>query len=437
MSRPTPSVDAPSFRRDARERAFAQLIRLRLVLAPVLGVVALTFAIVEPATWRRALLALVMTLLFVVSGVEWIRYRRRGIGELMVPFNFFAMMVGQLGMVTATGGLFSPVIPAVILMIVLASILLERPALIAAVAVVEVPAMWALAVVHTTGAPVPSLVPEIFGDPGELERGLAPWIAATVYTVMLGAASRIGVYVRGVFEDLFDEAIDERDRALAMHAEQSRALTALSAELAHELKNPLASVKGLAALVAKTAEGKPAERLGVLRREVDRMQEILDELLNFSRPLVPLSMEDVDLRELARDVVRLHEATAAERSISLVVREGAPLLLGCDPRKVRQVVINLVQNALDASPSGETVELSVTSRGGVAFVRVQDRGAGIDPDVAERVFEPGVTTKQHGSGLGLVVARGLARQHGGDLLLASRDGGGTIAELSLPLEAPR
>ncbi|HJL20460.1 MAG TPA: HAMP domain-containing sensor histidine kinase, partial [Sandaracinaceae bacterium LLY-WYZ-13_1] len=408
-------------------------VRVRLVIAPALGLLALTFAAFEPTPWRRVLLATVIGLLCVVSYVEFVRYRNRGIGPVMVPLNLAAMVLGQLGMVTASGGLFSPVVPAVVLMSLLAAILVERRTILALVAVLQLPALWTLAWVHVHGRPVPSLVPALFGDAGALEHGAAPWIAAGVYSFMLLAAARVGALIRGLFEGLFDDAVRERDQSLRMQTESNRALTALSAELAHELKNPLASVKGLAALVAKGAEGKPAERLGVLRREVDRMQEILEELLNFSRPLVPLTMEEVDLGALVSDVLRLHEATAAERGVPLELRADAAPELKCDPRKVRQIVINLVQNALDASPPGAPLTLVVRRHRELAQVRVMDRGPGIPEEVAERVFEPGVTTKDQGSGLGLVVARGLARQHGGELLLARRDGGGTVAELTLPL----
>ncbi len=130
--------------------------------------------------------------------------------------------------------------------------------------------------------------------------------------------------------------MQERDRTLALHAEQRHTLTTLSAEIAHELKNPLASIKGLSALVAKDVNGKTAERVTVLRREVDRMQSILEEFLNFSRPLVPLALAETDLAHLAHDVARLHEGTSGERGVEIRVDSTHPVELTCDARKVRQ-----------------------------------------------------------------------------------------------------
>lgn len=419
-------TDAESFRRNARTIALARLVKLRVVLAPVLGSLALTFAFFEPTLWRRVVLIAVVVGLLSVSYIEWIRSRRGGLGVIQLPFNLLMMVSGQVVLVSATGGVFSPLVPVLVLMSFMSSIVAERRLVLIMVAGILIPAMWILAYLHTTFG----LIPALFGESGALEHGVAPWLAATVYTVMLLVASRIGAGVRAGFETLFGEALGDRDRRLAAHAEQTQALSALSAEIAHELKNPLASVKGLGALVARDVDGKPAERMAVLRREVDRMQEILEELLNFSRPLVPLSMETVDARELALDIVRLHEGSAVAAGVRLRV-DAEPATLTCDPRKVRQVLINLVQNALEASERNGEVTIRIAAGDRVAF-HIDDRGPGLDAEMEGRLFDAGVTSKETGSGIGLVVARALARQHGGELEVANREGGGCRATLELP-----
>jgi signal transduction histidine kinase len=177
--------------------------------------------------------------------------------------------------------------------------------------------------------------------------------------------------------------------------------------------------------------GKSGERLAVLRREVDRMQGILEEFLNFSRPLVPVATEKVDIDALCREVAALHEGMAHERGISIKVR-GAGATALCDPRKIEQILLNLVQNALEASPTGATVEIESSHDSDCVRVRVLDRGPGVAAELAARVFAPGLTSKAQGSGLGLTIARALARQHGGDLEIGAREGGGCVAVLRLP-----
>lgn len=443
MTWSAPEIDRTAFRESARERAVGRLVRARLYVVPVLGTLALTFAFFEPTPWRKAVLYPAVAMLFVLSCAEWVRHLVHGVNALTVPLNVGVMSVAQIGIAFATGGLFSPAIAGMVLVATLAAVFAQTSTVYLFVGLLQVPAIWLMAWVHGYNWPVATLIPRLFGDAGALEHGLAPWLVATLYTLLFGGAVQIGALLRNVFGELFDEAIGERDRALAMHAEQARTLTALSAELAHELKNPLASVKGLSALVARQAQGKAAERLAVLRGEVDRMHGILDELLDFSRPLVPLMMEDVELTALASEVARLYEATAAERAVALRISADAPVRLRCDPRKIRQVLINLIQNALDASSCGGAVDITVAAlpASGVAEARARlvviDHGAGIDPDLAGRLFEPGVTTKEHGSGLGLVVARSLASQHGGELSLRAGAAGGAVAELILPRDLVR
>lgn len=151
---------------------------------------------------------------------------------------------------------------------------------------------------------------------------------------------------------------------------------------------------------------------------------------------MPLDEERVDLVDLVTDVVALHEAAAAQKGVRLEAPraepENAAAHLRCDPRKVRQIVINLVQNAIDATPRGARVQVEVERDAEGAAIRVVDEGSGLAEGASEKVFSGRFTTKDEGHGIGLVVARGLARQHGGELSLENGPSRGCIATLRLP-----
>jgi len=303
-------------------------------------------------------------------------------------------------------------------------IFLDPPAIFAVVGFQVLAAAALAALGLATGTPV--ALPAL----GLVSR-LSTLVDWGILTFLLVGGAGLGRVIRKTFDGMVRRALSAQEESLGAYREREAELSALSAEIAHELKNPLASVKGLAALLAPVVtDARSVERLSVLRREVDRLQSILEEFLNFSRPLVPLALGSTDLGGIAREVAMLHEGMARDRGVALDVRGSGRAR--CDPRKVKQVLINLVQNALDASPAGEAVEIEVQDGAETARMAVLDRGAGLDPSLGGRVFEPGVTSKSAGSGLGLTVARAIARQHGGDLRLAPRDGGGLRAELTLP-----
>ena len=228
-----------------------------------------------------------------------------------------------------------------------------------------------------------------------------------------------------------------RQESLAAHAERAEELTALSAEIAHELKNPLASVKGLAGLLAQQGprrEGRRAARRAAPRGGPDAGH--LDEFLNFSRPLVPLALGRHRRRGPLPRGGRAPRGDGAGSAASRSRSAAEPVPARCDPRKVKQILINLVQNALEAAPAGgRAAEVEVGAErlpaGGARVLRARPRprprpGPRRGALLARRDHEG------HGSGLGLPIARALARQHGGDLSIAPRDGGGTVAELTLP-----
>jgi signal transduction histidine kinase len=419
--------------RQELSRLYGRLVAARLVFVPLVLALALALALRDPAGWRRLLIPSAGAVLITFFIVEYVRYRRLGAPRLSLPLNLGVAAVGQSVIALATGGLSSPFAMVAVLMAFVFGLHLKLRFLLVVIGY-QALTVAAFAALALTGA-IPDLNLAVFG--GGASAANASHVVADgvmlVVLLLLGAAAGRGM--RQVFDGMVRKALVAQDESLRSHRERVEELSALSAEIAHELKNPLASVKGLAGLLAQEPAGARApERLAVLRREVDRMQGILDEFLNFSRPLVPLALGRVDLGALCQEVATLHEGMAQERGLSLSVRAAGAAR--CDPRKVKQVLINLVQNAIDASPPGTPVEIEATEGAdGEARIRVLDRGRGVDPALGEKVFEPGVTTKARGSGIGLTVARALARQHGGDLVLAERPGGGCSAELSLPAPA--
>jgi signal transduction histidine kinase len=173
-----------------------------------------------------------------------------------------------------------------------------------------------------------------------------------------------------------------------------------------------------------------ATDLSVIEDETLRAKEIVDGLLDLSRPL-PAGAEVVDLRALSEDVVsRLEEAKLLD-GVAVSV-DGAARAPG-HPDKLRQVLVNLVRNAVEAAGAGGRVEVRVAERDGAAEVAVADSGPGIPPERRDRLFEPFFTTKPRGTGLGLAVSRAIARAHGGDLAVDAAAEGGARFALRLPL----
>lgn len=433
MATPLPPAGYDELQRSEVTRIFGRAMGLRVFVAPFVATTVLALAAIEPVPWRRALLVVVPVSMVTSSIVELRRYRRKGMGEHAVELNLLVGALGQLLLSFATGGVESPLMPLMLPLAVVVGVVVRGPHLW--ITGLQIVAPWLFAAAATTGA-VPAFAPQLFGGGGRPGHGDAlVWTTAFVYSAMALGAQALGRVLRRVFDGMLWRAMEANDALRRERAEQSQSIVTLTGEIAHELKNPLSSVKGLAALLAQSVgEGKGAERLGVLRQEIDRMQGVLDEFLNFSRPLLPLTVDGAELRALCDDVVALHEGLARERGVKLVVSGDAAVR--CDVRKVRQVVINLVQNALDASPRGGVVELQCAKAGeGGAVLRVLDRGPGLDPAIVPRLFQPGATTKPRGTGVGLTFARSLARQHGGELALANRDGGGCAAVLTLPASA--
>lgn len=415
-------------------------IRKRWMIGPVFLVLVILTLVGDHAAWRRWIVAATLAALALRSLIE-----RRHPGEPLVAFGpatrhvirdaIIAVLVSLP--ILASGGFDSPVLPIVIpLCFFIGTIAATRTLVVFTLTYASLFAI--LAFVSSRGL-VSDLMPAVFGGgPAVPQPTILLYSKAAGFIAALGYAATLSHLVRQVFRHMIGDALDARDEVLRDHEAHARELTTLSGELAHEIKNPLANVKGLAVLVARDVQGKGIERIEILQHEVSRMEETLQSFLTFSRPLSPLNEEEVDLRDLCQSVLALHEGVAHAKNVSLGSSAAASVHVRCDVRKVKQILINLVQNALEASASGAAVQLVLLAAPtGGARVEVRDLGPGIPAAVRAHLFEPGATTKERGTGLGLALARALARQHGGDVDLADREGGGCTATLTLPAGTAR
>jgi len=244
-------------------------------------------------------------------------------------------------------------------------------------------------------------------------------------------------------EQANQELADQQERLQALQGEliQRDRLAAsgrLVAELAHEIRNPVASIRNclevLDRRLVEDPEGRVFTELAI--GELARMHELAEGLLDLNRPLDP-DATVCDLTEVTEQVAALMGAGAqGERWPVRVSGSAAGREASISPEALKQVLINLVQNGQEAMPDGGPIDIRIDSEDGLILVEVADSGTGIPDDILPRIFDPFFTTKGEvrGVGLGLFVAEGIVRAHGGALTAANRSGGaGAIFRLQIPV----
>jgi signal transduction histidine kinase len=347
------------------------------------------------------------------------------------PYDLAIVVSLQTLMICLTGGVESPILPVYFMVAIGSGIALgfTRPAILLIAYISFL--MWLVALLGFAGA-IPNVVPQLLDiGPGHVDRKLYVVTSIAILNGLVIAMFRIATLIHATVNRMLDTAIGARQNALTALSDRNAELLRLSSAIAHELKNPLASVQGLVQLM-KRGEKNSAQRLEVLEREVARMRDTLDEFLNFSRPLGDLTVEKTRTRELMRELTALHDGLTESRGIQVVLPTADPEI-AADRRKLQQALINLLQNAIDATPDGGRIDWVARESGGALELGVADTGPGIDPAILERVSRgAGATTKPGGSGIGLAVVRTIAEQHGGTLVLENRPEGGCLAALRLP-----
>ena len=214
-----------------------------------------------------------------------------------------------------------------------------------------------------------------------------------------------------------------------LQSERLASVGRLAAGVAHEINNPLGVILGYTRLLRKKAVGPLAEDLAVVEEEVLRCQEIVEGLLDFSRP-VQAGTQPIDLRALCDDVVaRLAEASPTSGVAVTVAGRGETTGTSS---KLRQVLLNLIKNAIEAAAPAGRVDIHVDETHECSRVTVRDSGSGLDAEARERLFEPFFTNKPRGTGLGLAVSQAIARAHGGEIVADAPGSGGACFVLCLP-----
>ncbi len=246
---------------------------------------------------------------------------------------------------------------------------------------------------------------------------------------------------------VFMSYITERKlaQARAARSDKLRALGELAAGVAHNLNNSLTVIQGRAQLLLmrSSAEAGNKKSLEIITQAVGDCSQTLRRLLDFSRRESTRHPMPVDLSELISSSVEIArpkwQASSSERTGTVEVRIDTPapaFALG-DSAELREVVLNLIFNAVDAMPNGGTIEAGTRVEGKTARFWIADTGAGIPAEVMARIFEPFYTTKgERGTGLGLSASHGIIENHSGEINVISEPGKGTRFEVSLPLHEP-
>lgn len=202
-------------------------------------------------------------------------------------------------------------------------------------------------------------------------------------------------------------------------------------DAAHELKNALSAVKALVQLGSRnSAETASHARLALVEEELARMQELLQRCLSHGRSPGALRPARVELGPLVADTLLRLSAEANEARVTL--RSHGDATVEADPRRLGEALVNLVANAIQASPPGGEVVVSVSAGAAQAEVVVRDTGRGMGTELLRRLGTPYLTTREEGTGLGVVLARAVIAQHGGALHYESEPGKGTTVRATLP-----
>jgi len=216
--------------------------------------------------------------------------------------------------------------------------------------------------------------------------------------------------------------------------ERLTALGNLAAGVAHEIRNPLSSIKGFATYLAGKVQGQDKDAARAMIQETDRLNRVVSELLEFARP-GEMKLRDEDLAQVVERALRLVRADVTAKGVDVrFEQEGTLPRVPLDPERFTQALLNLFLNAVQAMDQGGTLEITAAPEpdAGVVALRIADTGHGMAAELVPDIFNPYFTTKSSGTGLGLAIVHRIIEAHGGEIKVESVVGQGTVFTLLLP-----
>ncbi|NTV50184.1 MAG: histidine kinase [Geobacteraceae bacterium] len=227
---------------------------------------------------------------------------------------------------------------------------------------------------------------------------------------------------------------DERRQLEMQRREELARLGEMGAVMAHEIRNPLAGIKGFAQLIETAANMEQAcTYAGKIVHQSLRMETLVNDLLAFAREESG-ERQHTDLSELVRECVTMIRLEADSARVEVIYASHEPMNAPVVSDRIIQLLLNLLKNGLQAMPNGGILRVELENNKSQALIRIGDSGIGIPPENIHHIFEPFWTSRASGTGLGLALCRKVAQEHGGDLTVESVDGVGTTFTVTLPME---
>ena len=288
------------------------------------------------------------------------------------------------------------------------------------------------------GVALAAPVAEVAGQVGEVMYQELFLVALFFLAVILSTVTLIAlalswnkVLTREV-ELKTQELLDSQERLV--RSERFAAIGEAAAYVSHEIKNPLMVIGGLARQLERKVEDEPnsQQKLQIIKKEVQRLENFLGDLRDFTRPAVP-AKQQVNINDIIQEVDALMADQAKNQGVTLLEKLDPRIPPSqADPNQMKQVLLNLVKNAFEALDTGGQVILSSGSEDNQVWFAVQDNGGGMPSEVLEKIFNPFFTTKEKGTGLGLAVIHKIVTDHHGDITVKSSPEQGTIIRVNLP-----